>query len=71
MDAFYFVNNVVVYKALLIKENGGKVVYGYRPGSPWGRPYGLSYSWGGGSPSGAKSPEVGRVQNCEDTMILL
>ena len=47
MDAFYFVNNVVVYKALLIKENGGKVVYGYRPGSPWGRPYGLSYSCGG------------------------
>ena len=46
MDAFYFVNNVVVYKALLIKENGGKVFYGYRPGSPWGRPYGLSYSWG-------------------------
>ena len=26
-DAFYFVNNVVVYKALLVKENGSKVVH--------------------------------------------
>ena len=61
MDAFYFVNNVVVYKALLIKENGGKVVYGYRPGSPWGRPYGLTYSWGGreGKPKRGKKPRGG------------
>ena len=27
IDAFYFVNNVVIYKALLVKEKGGKVVY--------------------------------------------
>ena len=27
IDAFNFVNNVVVYKALLVKEKGGKVVY--------------------------------------------
>ena len=27
IDAFYFVNNIVVYKALLLKVKGGKVVY--------------------------------------------
>ena len=26
IDAFYSVSNVVVYKALLVKEKGGKVV---------------------------------------------
>ena len=27
VNAFYFVNNVVNYKALLVKEKDGKVVY--------------------------------------------
>ena len=27
IDTFYFANNFVVYKALLVKEKGGKVVY--------------------------------------------
>ena len=27
IDAFNFVNNVVVYKALLVKEKGDKLVY--------------------------------------------
>ena len=27
IDTFYFVNNLVVYKALLVKEKSGKVVY--------------------------------------------
>ena len=27
IDTFYFVNNLSVYKALLVKEKSGKVVY--------------------------------------------
>ena len=27
IDTFYFVNNVVVYRAVLVKEKGGKVFY--------------------------------------------
>ena len=27
IDAFYFVNNVVVYKVLLVQGKGGKLVY--------------------------------------------
>ena len=76
VDAFYFVNNVVVYKALLAKEKGGKVVYKIFIVNvvskhlsvtwqfwPFQRPW-TGISWGG-----LMRPEVGGgVQKCEDTM---